>query len=111
MAMVSIILGLAYPLIVYLAMQRFEPRSIALVGLALLALRTAIVSRQRLLGYARALGGPVAAVGATLGLAALFNHPVALLLTPAGVSFALLASFARTLWTPMSQIERFARVV
>jgi uncharacterized membrane protein len=111
MAILSVILGLAYPVIIYLALQRWEPRQVALMGLALLALRTAIVSRQRLIGYARALAAPVLAVGAAFVLSALVNHPFALLLTPAGVSFALLASFAQSLRGPLPMIERFARIV
>jgi uncharacterized membrane protein len=111
MAILSVILGLAYPFAIYLALQRFEPRQVALLGIALLALRTAIVARQRLIPYARALAGPALAVGATLAAAALLNHPLALLLTPAGVTFALLASFAQSLRGPMPVIERFARIV
>ena len=111
MAIVSAILGLAYPVAIYLALQRWEPRQVALLGLALLALRTALVSRRRLISYARALAGPALAVGATLALAALLNHPLALLLTPPAVSFALLASFAQSLRGPMPVIERFARIV
>jgi uncharacterized membrane protein len=111
MAIVSIILGIAYPALIYMAMQHWPPRAIALVGLAFLALRTAIVSRQRLLGYARALASPVLAVAATLAIAALSNHPLALLLAPACVSFALLAAFGRSLRGPLPMIERFARVV
>lgn len=111
MAILSVILGLAYPVAIYLALQRWEPRQVALLGLALLALRTAIVARQRLIPYARALAGPALAVGATLAAAALLNHPLALLLTPPAVSFALLASFAQSLRGPMPVIERFARIV
>ena len=111
MAIVSVVLGLAYPVAIYLALQRFEPRQVALLGLALLVLRTAIVARQRLISYARALAGPALAVIATMAAAALLNHPLALLLTPPAVSFALLASFAQSLRGPMPLIERFARVV
>ncbi len=111
MAVLSVILGLAYPVAIYLALQRFEPRQVALLGLALLALRTAIVARRRLVSYARALAGPALAVGATLAVAAFLNHPLALLLTPPAVSFALLASFAQSLWGPLPVIERFARIV
>jgi uncharacterized membrane protein len=111
MATLSVILGLAYPVAIYLALQRWEPRQVALLGLALLALRTAIVARRRLIPYARALAGPALAVGATMAAAALLNHPLALLLTPPAVSFALLASFAQSLRGPMPVIERFARVV
>ena len=110
MAVLSVILGLAYPVAIYLALQRFEPRQVALVGLGLLALRTALIARRRLIDYARALAGPGLAVVATQALAALFNHPLALLLTPAGVSLALLASFAQSLRGPLPMIERFARV-
>lgn len=110
MAILSVILGLAYPVAIYLALQRWQPRQVALLGLALLALRTAIVARQRLIPYARALAGPALAVGATLAAAALLNHRLALLLTPPAVSFALLASFAQSL-RGQPVIERFARIV
>ncbi len=111
MAILSVILGLAYPVAIYLALQRWQPRQVALLGLALLTVRTAIVARQRLIPYARALAGPALAVGATMAVAALLNHRLALLLTPPAVSFALLASFAQSLRGPQPVIERFARIV
>jgi uncharacterized membrane protein len=102
-------LTFAYPVIVYGALQVMEPRWLALAGLALLVLRTALTSRERLAAYAGALSSPGAAVGAALLLSAVWNVPLGLRLTPALVSLALLLSFAASL-AGESVVERLARV-
>ena len=99
---------LAYPAIVYWALQVMEPRWPALVGLAFLAIRTGLSSRERLAAYASAFAAPTVAVGTALFVSALWNVPLGLRLTPALVSFALLLSFAASL-AGESVVERIAR--
>jgi uncharacterized membrane protein len=110
MAVVQFLLGIAYPALVYLALQVMAPRWVAAAIAALLLLRLALVAPARLRGYARALRWPALAVAAALGLTAVWNHPLALLLTPALVNLALLVSFARSLGQPETLVESLARV-
>lgn len=109
MALLLILLTFAYPAIVYGALQVVEPRWLAMVGLALLALRTGLASRERLAAYAEVFASPGAAVGAALLVSAVWNVPLGLRLTPALVSLALLLSFAASL-AGESVVERLARV-
>lgn len=99
----------AYPAIVYGALQVMEPRWLALVGLALLALRTGLASRERLAAYAGAIASPAAAVGGALLVSAVWNVELGLRLTPALVSAALLIAFTASL-AGESVVERLARV-
>jgi len=107
-AVLQILLTVAYPAIVYGALQVMEPRWLALAGLALLALRTGLSSRERLAAYASAFAAPTIVVAAALLLSAVWNVPLGLRLTPALVSFALLFSFAVSL-AGESVVERLAR--
>ena len=86
-----------------------EPRWVALVSLALLAVRAALLPRERVAAYASAFAVPTVSVGAALLLSAVWNVPLGLRLTPALVSFALLFSFAASL-AGESVVERIARV-
>jgi len=110
MAVLRILLGIAYPALIYLAVSVAQPRTVAAVGLLAVAARLAFTSRGRLLDYVRALGLPVLAVAFILAAAAVLNSPTSLLLTPALVSFALLAVFARSLATDEPTAEKFARL-
>jgi uncharacterized membrane protein len=100
---------MAYPALIYFSIRWAEPRTLALVGIALWVLRSLLTSRGRPLQQLRALAAPSLAVGVPLALAAWSNQPLALLLTPAAVSFGLLAVFGRSLWQSVSLVERFAR--
>lgn len=102
-AALFIALSLAYPVVVYLALGRFEPRWLALLLLALALLR-AFATRQAV--------WLVAAAGAALLalLATLFNQALPLKLYPALVNGVMLAVFAASLIFPPTVIERIARV-
>lgn len=93
----------AYPLLVYVALGRFEPRwlSLLLLGVALLRASTA---RQPWWWV-------VAACAALLALlSTAFNAALPLKLYPVLVNATLLAVFAASLRWPPSAIERFARI-
>jgi uncharacterized membrane protein len=109
-AVIQTFLGIAYPALIYLALKVAEPRTVAAFVLLLVAARLALLSPERLLRYARALGLPVLAVGLVLGATALWNNATSLLLTPTLISFALLVVFARSMVKGETVIERFARV-
>jgi len=98
-----LLLSLAYPLLVYLAMGRFEPRWMALLLFALALLR-ALATRQALWLAASAGAGVLAL------LATVLNQALPLKLYPALVNAVLLAVFAVSLRFPPSAVERIARL-
>lgn len=102
-AAIFVALSLAYPLVVYWAMGRFEPRWLALLLFALGLLR-AVATRQAM--------WLVAAAGAALLalLATVFNEALPLKLYPALINAVMLAVFATSLVFPPSAIERIARI-
>lgn len=102
-ATLFIALSLAYPLVVYLALGRFEPRWLALLLVALAVLR-ALATRQAV--------WLVAACGAVVlaALAGLFNAALPLKLYPALVNAVMLAIFAVSLQFPPTVVERIARL-
>ncbi len=102
-ATVLLALSLAYPLVVYWALGRFEPRWLALLLFALALLR-AVATRQAVWLVAAAGAGLLAL------LATLFNDALPLKLYPALVNVVMLGVFATSLVFPPSAIERIARL-
>jgi uncharacterized membrane protein len=109
-AALQILLGLAYPALIYLTLRVAEPRVVALCVLGVLVLRMALSDSGRLTDYARAFRLPALAVAAALLVSAVWNDPVSLLLAPVLISLALLVVFARSLTQTESIVERIARV-
>jgi uncharacterized membrane protein len=110
MASLRALLVLAYPLLIYAALQRISPRSIALGALALLAARSLLMGRERWLEYARIWAAPAAGLAIVLAASAIWNDPLSLLAAPALGSLALLATFGRSLRERESIVEAIARV-
>lgn len=110
MAVLRVILFLAYPGLIYLALAVMEPRTAAICMLLVLLVRLAITSPSSLRGYARAFRLPALAIAAAMLASAAWNDPRSLLATPAIVSFALLFTFARSLVRGESIVESLARV-
>jgi uncharacterized membrane protein len=111
MAILRALLVLAYPLLVYAALQRTSPRAIAIAVLALLAARALLEGRAALAGYARAWATPAFGLALVFAVTALWNDRTSLLAAPALGSFALLAAFARSLRGGRESIvEAIARV-
>jgi uncharacterized membrane protein len=100
---VFLALSLAYPLVVYFALGRFEPRWMALLLFALALLR-AVATRQAVWLVAAGSAGLLAA------MATVFNDALPLKLYPAVVNAAMLAVFAVSLRFPPSAVERIARL-
>lgn len=100
----------ALPVAVYLALQHFQPRAVALALLALLALR----APGQAMAFLRRLGGhALIVVLAALALTALLwrsNDPVWVLSYPIFMNGLMLAIFAASLLHPPSLIERIARL-
>ncbi len=98
---------LLYPLLVYVGLQNFSPRWVALlVGAVLLArLLATRGNRVRL----RVLL-PLVLILASCGAGFLLDREVFVLLVPVLINGSLLVSFALTLWRPPSMIEVFARM-
>ncbi len=94
---------LLYPLAIWLGLDRFEPRRLALLLLAVAALR-AFASREAVWLFA--------ALGALVLVAATFvlNDGLPLKLYPVLVNAVLLMVFAASLWKPPAVIERIARL-
>lgn len=102
-AALFVALSVAYPLVVYWAMGRFEPRWLAVLLLVLAVLR-AVATRQAV--------WLMAAAGAALlaALATAFNQALPLKLYPALVNAVMLVVFATSLVFPPSAVERIARL-
>jgi len=95
------------PLAVYQALQRFQPREVAMALLALVLLRSPARSVEFLHRYG------LYAVPAALALAVLLwrsNDPVWVLAYPVIVNGLMLGMFAASLLRPPSLIERLARL-
>jgi uncharacterized membrane protein len=102
-AVLFIAFSLAYPLVIYFALGRFEPRWLALLLFALALLR-AIAAREAV--WLVAAGG----AGLLALTATVFNQALPLKLYPALVNAVMLAVFAISLRFPPTVIERIARM-
>jgi uncharacterized membrane protein len=103
-------LALGYPIAIYCALLWFEPRVIAVVVVVALLLRRPRLTLAFVSGFSWISHAVIiAAIGLALG-AALVNDEMLLRLYPAGISLALLAVFALSLWSPPTVIERLARL-
>jgi uncharacterized membrane protein len=98
-----------YPLLIFGGLQFLDPRTVALLVLAGLALRYRRHAARLLSGFS---GAQFAALGIPplLGVAVLATNSETLLrLYPAAVSASMLILFGVTLLYPPSMVERFAR--
>ena len=109
MVVAQTLLALAYPLLVYAALQYVEPRAVALASLALLLARFALVSRAKLVAQARAFAAPAVAIALASSATLLANDARTLMLTPALVNLALLGTFAFSFLQDETVVERLAR--
>jgi uncharacterized membrane protein len=102
-AIIFVALSVAYPLVVYWAMGRFEPRWLAVLLLVLALLRAA--ATRQAVWLAVAAGAAVLA-----GLATVFNQALPLKLYPALINAVMLLVFGASLVFPPSAVERIARL-
>ncbi len=107
-----VLLGVGYPLLVYLGLRFFEPRMVALFLGVTLLLRLALGPRRRqVLSLGKTLSFPLAMLGLAYALTFVFNDGVFFLFVPALFSAALLLSFGRSLLVPPSLVETFAQAI
>jgi uncharacterized membrane protein len=109
MAIVQVLLGIAYPILIYFSLRWLEPREVALVVLGLAGLRLVTARSGAAVAFAKAVWVPVAAVAVVAIGTAIWNDPMGLLIGPALINVALLATFGSSLWTGRPMVERFAR--
>lgn len=103
LAAVLLVVSLAYPVVVWLALGHVSPRWIALL-LVVLALARAAVTRQSFWLVAAGLAAVLAAASA------LGDRWGPLKLYPALVNLVMLGLFATSLWHGPSVVERLARL-
>ena len=100
---------LAYPVLVYFALQFASARTVALLTLLLLGLRLAFLAPARLAANARAFAPAGIALGLASLLSLVWNDPRSLLLAPSLASLGLLAAFASSFLSAETTVERLAR--
>lgn len=104
------LLTLAYPLLVYLSLERLPPRALAALLLAMALLRVAASARARSALGTWAARAPAAAALLLAACSWLGNGWLPLKLYPVAVNALLLALFALSLRWPPSAVERLARL-
>lgn len=110
MTIVQVLLGIAYPILIFLSLTWLEPREVAFVVLGLAALRLLSLRRGAAVAFAKEVWIPVALVGVVALGTAIWNDPMGLLITPTLINAALLATFGTSLWAERPIVERFARL-
>jgi len=106
-----VLLGLAYPVLVYSGLRWLEPRVVAVLLGSLLMLRFVLNRRRsRTVILRSSLSFPLVLLGLAYLLTFLFNEGRFFLFVPAMFSVALLVSFGRSLLRPPSMVELFARM-
>jgi uncharacterized membrane protein len=106
---VAVVVGLAYPFVVYVGLGVMSPRAVASALAGLLVAQGAIRLRSVGIDALRPLAGPGLLVGAILLLAATLDEGRLFLFAPVLVNVGLLVTFARTLGHGPSMVERLAR--
>ncbi len=110
LAVVNTILFAGYPVVVYVGLTEWGPRSVALLLLLCvvpgLLIRLATTARAHLWPVLRV---PLTVL-ATLGLGAVLDDPRMLLAMPVLINCVLFVNFATSLRGEVSIVERFARV-
>ncbi len=110
MAIVQVLLGIAYPILIFVSLAWLEPRQVALVVLCLAALRFVVARPGFALTVTREVWIPVAVVGLVVVSTAIWNDAIGLLMTPTLINASLLATFGGSLWSDRPMVERFARM-
>lgn len=110
LAVLRVVVTVAYPLVVYFGLTALDARSLGLLLLAVmlpnLALRLRAAPPEARWAVLRV---PLALAG-LVGLGAALGEPRFFLALPVLINLTLLAGFAATLRGPVSMVERFARM-
>lgn len=108
MTIAHILVGISYPVLIYIGLRVMEPRQVALSLIGLAVLRLVIAAPTRIASYAQAFWAPLVAVVLVASVAAASNHPLSLLLGPSLINLALFLTFSFSLFGSRSTIERLA---
>jgi len=104
LTVLSVVLTLLYPLLIWWSKGQIEPRWLAALLLLLVATRLPALKMSALARWS-------ALAGLLMALAAVWSNALLpLKLYPVLVSIAFLLAFAYSLTTPQSMVERFARM-
>lgn len=103
-------LMLFYPVAIYVALEWFEPRTIALALLLLLLLRQRRQAVHLLAGLSSVSHGIIAALILFCLGVFIANNETLLRFYPVAMNLGVLTLFGLTLWYPPSMVERFARL-
>jgi uncharacterized membrane protein len=110
MSILQGLLGISYPVLIFFALSRLEPRQTAFLVLALAGLRLAVARPKFALSAVREIWLMVALVGLVVAFTAYQNDPLGLLMAPVLMNVALLVTFGGSLRSPRPMVERFARL-
>ena len=110
MAIVQVLLGIAYPVLIFFSLTWLEPREVGLVVLGVAGLRLLTARFGVAVALAKEIWIPAASVGVVALGTAIWNDPMGLLIAPTLINGALLATFGGSLWAERPIVERFARI-
>ena len=110
MAIMQVLLGIAYPILIFVSLTWLEPREVGLLVLALAGLRLLTARFGATIAFAKEVWIPAASVGVVALGTAIWNDPMGLLIAPTLINVALLATFGGSLWRERPIVERFARL-
>ncbi len=110
MAIIQVVLGVAYPVLIFFSLSWFEPRVVAFVVLGLAGVRLLVARSSATMAFVREVWLPAVAVGVVALVTAIWNDPMGLLLAPTLINLALLLTFGSSLWGERPIVERFARL-
>jgi len=106
----AVALVLVYPLVVYGGLRFLDARALgALLG-GLLVVRLVVGLRSEAAEHWRAISLQLLPAGAVIALTLLLNEGRYLLALPVLISASLFWVFARSLWGPLTIVERVARI-
>lgn len=106
----QIVLGVAYPILIFISLTWLEPRQVALVVLGLVGVRLLTARFGAAVAFVKEVWIPAAAVGIVAMGTAIWNDPMGLLIYPTLINAAFLATFGASLWAERPIVERFARL-
>ena len=105
--------AVAYPILIWLGLTRFQPRVLALLVLGFGLIRFAMARRgstQSSAAAIRSLALPAILIGSIIGAVLIWNDEIGLLLMPVAISLAFLFAFGVSLFRGPPMVERFARL-
>jgi uncharacterized membrane protein len=110
MRIAQLLIGVAYPILIFVSLSWFEPRYVAFLMLGLVALRLLSARFSSAVALAREVWIPAGSVACVVLGTAIWNDPRGLFVAPVLINLALLTTFGLSLWAERPMVERFARL-